>query len=129
MRATNAVARLKRKRRILKATKGMWGRRHNLRRLGIEAVMKQNQYAFVGRKRRKREFRSLWTIRINAACRALGLNYSRFMAGLTKAGIAIDRKQLSELAVKEPKAFAGLVEQAKAALPPALLPKAKAAAK
>jgi large subunit ribosomal protein L20 len=116
MRATNGVARRKRKKRLLKQTKGMWGRRHNLLRLSIEAVHHKHKYAYIGRKRRKRDFRRLWITRISAACRALGLNYARLIAGLNKANIALDRKQLSELAIQNPTGFAAVVEQAKAAL-------------
>ncbi len=116
MRATNGVARHKRKTRLLKKTKGYWGRRHLLLRLGIEAVKNADKYAYRDRKRRKRDFRRLWIVRIGAAARALGLNYSQLVAGLTKAGVAIDRKQLAELAVREPKGFEAVVEQAKAAL-------------
>jgi len=116
MRATNAVARHKRKKRILKRTKGMWGRRHALLRLGIEAVHHADKYAYIGRKRRKRDFRSLWIVRISAAARAAGMAYSRFMAGLDRAGIVLDRKALSELAIRDAAGFKALVERAKAAL-------------
>jgi large subunit ribosomal protein L20 len=114
VRATNGVARLRKKNRILKKTKGYFGRRHTLLRLGIEAVKTADKYATKHRKLRKREFRSLWITRIGASCRPLGLNYSQFMSGLTKAGVTIDRKQLAALAVSQPAAFAALVEQAKA---------------
>ncbi|HVY62439.1 MAG TPA: 50S ribosomal protein L20 [Planctomycetota bacterium] len=117
MRATNGVARHRKKNRILKKTKGYWGRRHLLLRLGIEAIKNADKYAYRDRKRRKREFRSLWITRIAAAARMNGLNYSLLISGLTKAGIAIDRKQLSELAVNQPAGFAALCEQAKAAVP------------
>src|SRR6185436_8604761 len=97
MRATNGVARHKKKKRLLKRTEGYWGRRHLLLRLGIEAVHTADKYAYVGRKRRKRDFRTLWITRIGAAARLSGLNYSQLISGLTKAGVAIDRKQLAEL--------------------------------
>ena len=119
MRATNGVARHKRKKRLLKRTEGYWGRRHMLLRLGIEAVKTADKYAYIHRKRKKRDFRALWITRIGAAARELGINYSRLMSGLQKAGVTIDRKQLAELAVNEPKAFAAVVEQAKASLPAA----------
>jgi large subunit ribosomal protein L20 len=125
MRATNGVARHKKKTRLLKKTKGYWGRRHLLLRLGIEAVKNADKYAYRDRKRRKREFRALWITRIGAAARANGLNYSLLIAGLTKAGIAIDRKQLAELAISQPAAFTAICEQAKAAVP---ADRAKAAA-
>ena len=113
MRATNGVARHKRKNRILKRTAGYWGRRHMLLRLGIEAVKTEDKYAFIHRKTRKREFRALWITRISAGAHANGLNYSRFMSGLTKAGITLDRKQLAELAHSQPAAFTQLCETAK----------------
>jgi large subunit ribosomal protein L20 len=113
MRATNAVARHKRKKRMLKRTEGFWGRRHMLLRLGIEAVKTADKYATIHRKQRKRDFRSLWIIRIGAAAKLHGLNYSKLIAGLTKAGTRIDRKQLAALAVEQPKAFAAICELAK----------------
>jgi len=116
MRATNGVARHKRKNRLLKRTKGYFGRRSLLLRLGIEAVKVADRNAFRDRKRLKREMRALWIVRINAAARALGVRYSELMSGLAKAGAVIDRKQLSELATNQPTAFAALVAQAKAAL-------------
>lgn len=119
MRATNGVARRKRKKRILKLVKGYWGRRHSLQRIAIEAVHNADKSRYRDRKRRKRDFRRLWVVRINAACRNLGIPYSRFMAGLVKAGIALDRKTLAEMAVSNVNAFASVVEQAKAALGPA----------
>lgn len=117
MRATNGVARHKKKTRLLKKTKGYWGRRHMLLRLGIEAVKNADKYAYRDRKRRKRDFRRLWITRIAAAARSNGFNYSLLISGLTKAGIVIDRKQLSELAIREPAAFTAICEQAKAAVP------------
>ena len=115
MRATNGVARHKRKKRIMKQVKGFYGRRHLLLRTAIEALEKSWQYSYQGRKRRKRDFRRLWILRINAACRARGMMYSRFIAGLNKAGIELNRKSLSELAIHDPKAFDEIVEAAKAA--------------
>ena len=98
--------------KVLKAAKGYYGRRKNTIRIAKQAVEKANQYAFRDRKRRKRTFRALWIQRLNAAVRPFGLNYSRFIAGLLKAGIEIDRKVLADLAVKEPVAFKALVDQA-----------------
>ena len=116
MRARNAVARHRRKKRIMKAVKGYYGRRHSLLRTAKEAMEKSWEYAYAGRKRRKRDFRRLWITRISAACRPLGVTYSRLINGLKQAEIAIDRKQLSELAIHDPSAFASIVERAKAAL-------------
>jgi large subunit ribosomal protein L20 len=116
MRATTHTARRARKKRILKQVKGYWGRRHLLQRIAIEAIHTAGKYAFKDRKRKKREFRRLWITRIGAACRPLGIMYSRLIAGLGRAGVIIDRKQLSELAIADPAAFAKLVETAKAAL-------------
>jgi len=103
--------------KVLKAAKGFYGRRKNTIRIAKQAVEKADQYAFRDRKRRKRTFRALWIQRLNAAVRPFGLNYSRFIAGLDKAGILVDRKVLSDLAIREPAAFQVIVEQAKAALP------------
>ncbi|MGE0565429.1 MAG: 50S ribosomal protein L20 [Pseudolabrys sp.] len=105
--------------KVLKAAKGFYGRRKNTIRIAKQAVDKANQYAFRDRKRRKRTFRALWIQRINAAVRPFGLNYSKFIAGLDKAGIVVDRKVLSDLAIREPAAFQVIVEKAKAALPAA----------
>ena len=103
--------------RILEQAKGYYGRRKNTIRIAKQAVEKANQYAFRDRKRRKRTFRALWIQRLNAAVRPFGLNYSRFIAGLAKAGVTVDRKVLSDLAIREPAAFQAIVEKAKAALP------------
>ena len=105
--------------KTLDAAKGFRGRRKNTIRAAKAAVDKSMQYAYRDRKNRKRTFRALWIQRINAAVRELGLTYSVFMAGLTKAGITVDRKVLSDMAITEPAAFKALVEQAKAALPAA----------
>jgi large subunit ribosomal protein L20 len=102
--------------KILKAAKGYYGRRKNTIRIAKQAVEKANQYAFRDRKRRKRTFRALWIQRLNAAVRNFDLTYSRFIAGLTKAGVTVDRKVLSDLAIREPAAFQVIVEKAKAAL-------------
>ena len=102
--------------KVLKAAKGYYGRRKNTIRIAKQAVEKANQYAFRDRKRRKRTFRALWIQRLNAAVRPFGLNYSRFVDGLTKAGIVMDRKVLSALAIREPAAFEAIVGQVKTAL-------------
>jgi large subunit ribosomal protein L20 len=101
---------------VLKAAKGYYGRRKNTIRVAKQAVEKANQYAFRDRKRRKRTFRALWIQRLNAAVRQFDLTYSRFIAGLGKAGVAVDRKVLSDLAIREPATFEAIVEKAKAAL-------------
>ena len=102
--------------KILKAAKGYYGRRKNTIRIAKQAVEKAGQYAFRDRKRRKRTFRALWIQRLNAAVRQFDLTYSRFIDGLNKAEITIDRKVLSDLAIREPAAFAAIVEKAKARL-------------
>jgi large subunit ribosomal protein L20 len=102
--------------KVLKAAKGYYGRRKNTIRIAKQAVEKANQYAFRDRKRKKRTFRALWIQRLNAAVRPFDLNYSRFIAGLSKAGITVDRKVLSDLAITEPAAFEAIVGQAKSAL-------------
>ena len=105
-----------RHKKVLKAAKGYFGRRKNTIRIAKQAVEKANQYAFRDRKRRKRTFRALWIQRLNAAVREFGLTYSRFIDGLGKAGVTIDRKVLSDLAIHEPVAFEAIVGKAKAAL-------------
>ena len=102
--------------KVLKAAKGYFGRRKNTIRIAKQAVEKSMQYAFRDRKRRKRTFRALWIQRLNAAVRSFDLTYSRFINGLAKAGITVDRKVLSDLAIHEPAAFQAIVEKAKAAL-------------
>ena len=103
--------------KVLKAAKGFYGRRKNTIRAAKAAVDRANQYAYVGRKLKKRSFRALWIQRLNAAVRPFGLTYSRFINGLDRAGITVDRKVLSDLAIAEPAAFQAIVEKAKAALP------------
>ncbi|MDE2577233.1 MAG: 50S ribosomal protein L20 [Hyphomicrobiales bacterium] len=105
--------------KTLKAAKGFYGRRKNTIRTAKAAVDKSMQYATRDRRAKKRVFRALWIQRLNAAVRAAGLTYSRFIDGLNKAGVDIDRKVLSEMAIAEPAAFAAIVEKAKAALPKA----------
>jgi len=102
--------------KVLKAAKGFYGRRKNTIRIAKQAVEKSLQYAYRDRKARKRNFRALWIQRINAAVREHGLTYGRFVDGLNKAGIEIDRKVLSDMAIHEPQAFAALVAKSKTAL-------------
>ncbi|GLS19047.1 50S ribosomal protein L20 [Labrys sp. KNU-23] len=101
--------------KTLDAAKGFYGRRKNTIRIAKQAVDRSMQYAYIGRKLKKRNMRALWIQRVNAAVRELGLTYSKFIAGLAKAGIEIDRKVLSDLAIREPEAFKALVEKVKAA--------------
>ena len=103
--------------KVLNAAKGFYGRRKNTIRIAKQAVEKSMQYAYRDRKNKKRTFRALWIQRLNAAVREHGLTYSRFINGLGLAGIEVDRKVLSDIAIREPEAFAAIVEQAKAALP------------
>ena len=105
-----------RHREIIKATKGYYGRRKNTFRIANQAVEKAGQYAYRDRKARKQNFRSLWIQRINAATREHGLTYGRFINGLNRAGIEVDRKVLADIAVHEPASFKALVEKAEAAL-------------
>src|SRR5579862_5793001 len=105
--------------KTLQAAKGFHGRRKNTIRAAKAAVDRSMQYAYRDRKNRKRTFRALWIQRINAAVREFGLTYSRFIDGLGKAGVTVDRKVLSDLAIREPAAFEAIVEKAKAALPAA----------
>ncbi|MGL1922615.1 MAG: 50S ribosomal protein L20 [Hyphomicrobiales bacterium] len=105
-----------RHRKIIKAAKGYYGARKNTFRIANQAVEKAGQYAYRDRRNKKRAFRALWIQRINAAARLNGLNYGRFINGLSVAGIEVDRKVLADLAVREPEAFATLVEKAKAAI-------------
>ena len=105
-----------RHRKVIKKAKGYYGRRKNTFRVANQAVEKAGQYAYRDRRARKRNFRSLWIQRINAAAREAGLTYARFINGLDRAGIEVDRKVLADLAVKEPEAFKALAEKAKAAL-------------
>ena len=102
--------------KVLAAAKGYRGRRGNVFKIAKQAVMKAGQYAYRDRRNKKRDFRALWITRINAACRIEGVTYSRFMAGLKKGAIDIDRKVLADLAVADRAAFAKIVEQAKASL-------------
>ncbi len=108
-----------RHKKILKLAKGFYGRRKNTIRVAKQSVDRAGQHAYKGRKLKKRNFRALWIQRLNAAVRPHGLTYSRFIDGLAKAGVEMDRKVLSELAIAEPDAFKAIVERAKAALPQA----------
>ena len=104
-----------RRKKVLKAARGYWGAKSKHFKMAKQAVMKSGNYAFVGRKQKKRDFRKLWITRISAAAKANGMNYSTFMCGLKKAGIELNRKMLAELAVNDKEAFAAIVEKAKAA--------------
>jgi large subunit ribosomal protein L20 len=106
----------KRHKRIIKDASGYWGARHRLFKTAKEAVMKAMDDAFRGRKEKKRTFRAMWIARINAGCRANGMTYNRFIDGLNKANITVNRKVMSEVAIHDPKGFAELVEKARAAL-------------
>ena len=112
-RVKGAMMTRKRRNKIMKLAKGYWGDKSKHFRIANEAVMKSLTYAYVGRKLKKRDFRSLWITRISAACKMNGMNYSTFMHGLKVAGIAINRKMLAELAVSDKAAFAQLAELAK----------------
>ncbi len=115
-RVKGAMMTRKRRKRILKAAKGYWGAKSKHFKMAKQAVMKSGNYAYIGRKQKKREFRQLWITRISAQAKANGMNYSQFMNGLKKAGITLNRKMLSEIAIADKDAFAALVEKAKAAL-------------
>ena len=115
-RVKGALSTRKRRKKILKAAKGYWGAKSKHFRMAKQAVLKSGNYAYIGRKQKKRDFRSLWITRISAACKLNGINYSRFIYGLKKSGIELNRKMLSELAISDPDAFSSLVETAKSAL-------------
>ncbi len=117
-RVKGALMTRKRRNKVLKAAKGYWGAKSKHFKMAKQAVMKSGNYAFVGRKLKKRDFRRLWITRISAQVKAVDadFNYSRFMNGLKKAGVTLNRKMLAEIAVSDKAAFAALVEQAKAAL-------------
>ncbi len=106
----------KRRNKMLKAAKGYWGAKSKHFKMAKQAVMKSGNYAYVGRKQKKRDFRSLWITRISAQAKVNGINYSQFMHGLKKSGIDLNRKMLAELAVSDREAFAELAEKAKSAL-------------
>ena len=115
-RVKGAMMTRKRRKKILKRAKGYWGAKSTHYRVANQAVMKSLKYAYIGRKHKKRDFRRLWITRISAACKQNGINYSQFMNGLKKAGVTLNRKMLSEIAVSDKAAFTALVAQAKAAL-------------
>ena len=106
----------KRHKKVLRQAQGFWGARSRLFKTAKEAVMRSLRYAYRDRRVRKREFRRLWITRISAACRANDMQYSRFIEGLTKAGVVLDRKALAEVAISDEKAFAALVDRARATL-------------
>lgn len=115
-RIKGAMMTRKRRNKVLKAAKGYWGSKSTHFKMAKQAVMKSGNYAFTGRKLKKRDFRSLWITRISAQAKVNGINYSTFMHGLKLAGIDLNRKMLAELAVSDKDAFASLTEKAKAAL-------------
>lgn len=115
-RIKRSAMRQKRHRRVIKEAKGYFGRKKSNFKIAHEQVMKSGQYAFRDRRQKKRDFRRLWIVRISAACDANDIKYARFIAGLKSAGIQLDRKILSEIAISDPVAFSKLAQQAKAAL-------------
>ena len=115
-RVKRGVTARRRHKKILKLAKGYYNARRKVFRVANQAVIKAGQYAYIGRKQKKRNFRSLWITRINAAARINGLSYSRFMNGMLKAGITLDRKVLADIAVHDIAAFGALAEKAKASL-------------
>jgi large subunit ribosomal protein L20 len=115
-RIKGALATRKRRNKTLKLAKGYWGAKSKHFKMAKEAVMKSGQYAYIGRRLKKRDFRSLWITRISAACKINGMNYSTFINGLKKAGIMLNRKMLSEIAINDAAGFTALTESAKAAL-------------
>ena len=116
MRIKRGVNAVKKRRKILKLSKGYFGSKSKSYRIAREAVMKSLMYAYIGRKNRKRDFRQLWIARINAAARQNGLSYSKFMHGLKVAGVDLNRKVLADIAVNDAPAFTALAEKAKAAI-------------
>ena len=122
-RVKGAMMTRKRRKKVLKLAKGYWGSKSKHFKMAKQAVMKSGNYAYVGRKQRKRDFRRLWITRISAACKANGTNYSTFMNGLKKAGVVLNRKMLSEIAIADPAAFTALIEKAKNALSHAFMMK------
>ena len=115
-RIKGAMMTRKRRNKTLKLAKGYWGAKSKHFKMAKQAVMKSGNYAYIGRKQRKRNFRQLWITRISAAAKMNGMNYSTFMNGVKKAGITLNRKMLSEIAINDPAAFTAIVEKAKAAL-------------
>lgn len=115
-RVKGAMMTRKRRNKTLKLAKGYWGAKSKHFKMAKQAVMKSGNYAYAGRKKKKRDFRQLWITRISAACKMNGMNYSTFINGLKKAGIDLNRKMLSEIAISDPAAFTTLTEKAKEAL-------------
>ncbi len=115
-RIKGAIMTRKRRNKVLRLAKGYYGSKSKLFKTAKQAVMKSGNYAYIGRKQKKRDFRRLWITRISAACKMNGINYSTFVNGLKKAGIELNRKMLSEIAIADPEGFKALVEKAKAAL-------------
>ena len=115
-RVKGAITTRKRRKKILKLAKGYYGAKSKHYKMANQAVMKSLMYAYVGRRLKKRDFRKLWITRISAAVKPSGINYSRFMYGLKKSGIVLNRKMLSEMAISDPSAFEVIVQKAKAAL-------------
>ena len=115
-RVKGAMATRKRRNKTLKLAKGYWGNKSKHFKMAKQAVMKSGNYAYIGRKQKKRGFRALWITRISAACKLNGMNYSTFMNGCKKAGITLNRKMLSEIAINDAAGFTKITEQAKAAL-------------
>lgn len=115
-RIKGAMMTRKRRKKIIKLAKGYWGTKKNHYKMANQQVMKSGNYAYVGRKLKKRDFRKLWITRISAACKQNDINYSRFMNGLKRAGIDLNRKMLSEIAIADKEGFSALVAKAKAAL-------------
>ncbi len=112
-RVKGAVTTRNRRKKVLKLAKGYWGAKSKHFKMAKQAVMKSGNYAYIGRRQKKRDFRRLWITRISAACRMNGINYSTFMNGLKKSGINLNRKMLSEIAIADAQGFAKLVEQVK----------------
>ena len=115
-RVKGALATRKRRNKTLKLAKGYWGAKSKHFKMAKEAVMKSGNYAYISRRLKKRDFRRLWITRISAACKMNGINYSSFMNGVNKAGINLNRKMLSEIAISDPAGFTAIVEKDKAAL-------------
>jgi large subunit ribosomal protein L20 len=115
-RATNSVARKRRKKKVLKEARGYFGRKHSSYRLANEQVMRSGQYAYRDRRNKKRDFRRLWIIRINAAARREGMSYSQLIHGLSEAGVEVNRKMLADIAVHDPETFRRFADQAREAI-------------
>ena len=116
MRVKGGISQARRRRKVLKRAKGYWGAKSKQYRAALNQLLKSGQYAYRDRKQRRRNFRRLWITRVNAGARLCGLSYSKFIAGLKKANIALDRKTLAQMAIEDPQAFAVVAEAAKQAL-------------